>query len=262
MGDADVPGDIREGRLIYLSGKMWGAREFEPAVPGSAMEAAEKRDDFGVMMNPRHSSVYWKNLHIPWGLDNGAFTKQVEGFSETKFLKMLDRQECMDARSTCLFVVALDKFEVIRVNESGKNDDLIGDPVGTLEQFDEWEQKIHSRGYPVALVAQDGMENYIDDIPYAKLECIFLGGSTEWKLGAGARAVTDDAIRHGKWVHMGRVNSAQRLIVAHKMGVDSADGTKLRFDPSPRGLQQLLDGLDRIKELDNQSTFKFGEEGA
>lgn len=57
------------------------------------------------------------------------------------------------------------------------------------------------------------------------LSAVFIGGTTEFKLGATARAITAEAKRRGKWVHMGRVNTAQRVRYAKQIGCDSFDGT-------------------------------------
>jgi hypothetical protein len=235
--------------VIYLSGKLWGARADGSSEPGSAFDVAMKRDDFGVMMNPRHSSVYWKNLNMHWALDNGVFSKK--GFSADAFRKMMDRPECLAAQDTCLFVVAPDKLRLIRKNESGKDDEIVGDPEGTIAQYRDWQREISARGYQVALVAQDRFEDYIQDVPWDLVDCIFLGGSTKWKLSAGARAVAEEANARYKWVHMGRVNSAKRTLYAHQIGCHSVDGTKLRFDPSAYGLATLLRGLDQIKSLES-----------
>ena len=77
---------------------------------------------------------------------------------------------------------------------------------------------------------------------------LFLGGSTDWKLGPAARALTAEAKRRGKRVHMGRVNSLKRLRYADAIGCDSADGTCLTYAPDanlPRLLAWLRDVNDQ-----------------
>ena len=76
-----------------------------------------------------------------------------------------------------------------------------------------------------ALVLQDGATP--ENIPWAAVDALFIGGSTEWKVGPEARAITKAARRMHKWVHMGRVNSAHRMAVAYDFRVGSADGTYL-----------------------------------
>jgi EAL domain-containing protein (putative c-di-GMP-specific phosphodiesterase class I) len=56
---------------------------------------------------------------------------------------------------------------------------------------------------------------------------VFIGGSTDWKLGRHAEAVIRAAQAMGVWVHVGRVNTAQRIEKFLEMGVDSIDGASL-----------------------------------
>lgn len=69
----------------------------------------------------------------------------------------------------------------------------------------------------------------------------------EWKLGAGARHLTTEAKRRGKWRHMGRVNSGERLRRADAMGCDSADGNYVRFGPDIN-LPKLLGWLRAVND--------------
>jgi hypothetical protein len=57
-------------------------------------------------------------------------------------------------------------------------------------------------------------------------DALFIGASTEWKLGPSAEALVAQAKDRGKWVHMGRVNSHRRIRYAASIGCDSVDGTK------------------------------------
>jgi hypothetical protein len=76
-----------------------------------------------------------------------------------------------------------------------------------------------------ALVLQDGAT--IENIPWDEADALFIGGSTEWKVGSVARSITKEANHRRKWVHMGRVNSAHRMSVAASFEVGSVDGTYL-----------------------------------
>ena len=107
--------------------------------------------------------------------------------------------------------------------------DVVGDAVATIARSAPWLPLIRSLGIPAAFVAQDGLEDL--DVPWHTFDVLFIGGSTEWKLGAAARAVVAEAKRLGKWVHMGRVNSKSRLLYADRIGCDSADGTFMAFGP-------------------------------
>jgi hypothetical protein len=83
-------------------------------------------------------------------------------------------------------------------------------------------------GYRAALVAQDGATP--ESVPWDSCEALFVGGTTKWKLGSPAVvALLDEARRRGKWVHLGRVNSYERTIIAALRKCDSIDGTFLAF---------------------------------
>jgi hypothetical protein len=107
--------------------------------------------------------------------------------------------------------------------------DVVGDAAATLARSVPWLSRIRSIGLPAALVAQDGLENMV--VPWDEFDVFFIGGTTEWKLGAAARELVAEAKRRGKWVHMGRVNSKTRLLYASAIGCDSADGTFIAFGP-------------------------------
>jgi hypothetical protein len=98
---------------------------------------------------------------------------------------------------------------------------------------------ISSLGIPAAMVVGNGMEDMLDEIPWDLMDAIFIGGSTDWKLGEGARIVTAEAQRRGLYVHMGRVNSSKRLSYASSLGIDSADGTFLGKGPA-KNLPRLM----------------------
>jgi len=151
---------------------------------------------------------------------------------------------CDPDQSGCLFAVA---------------PDVVGDAEATLDRADTSKMLgwIRYAGYPVALVAQNGLE-YLP-VPWDDFDVLFLGGLAEcapcayvrpfsdrekvkrcpgchrrlleWKLGAAARALVAEAKARGKRVHMGRVNSLRRLRYAAAIGCDSADGTYLTRAP-------------------------------
>ena len=155
---------------------------------------------------------------VPWCADNGAFSDR---FDEDKWWRFLEANAY--AAADCLFAVA---------------PDVVGDAEATLERSLPWLPKIRALGYPVALVAQDGWEG-LPEIPWDDFDCLFIGGTTGWKLGPWARRAVADAKAEGKWVHMGRVNSERRWRYADAIGVDSCDGTFLTFGPDTN-LPKLL----------------------
>lgn len=148
---------------------------------------------------------------VIWCADNGCFGKGYPG--DEKWLGWLATHA--DDAETCLFATA---------------PDVVGDAPATLERSQPWLPKIRELGYPAALVAQDGLEHL--DVPWDEFDVLFIGGSTEWKLGAAARHLIAQAKARGKHVHMGRVNSEKRYRYAASIGCDSADGTYLTFGPN------------------------------
>jgi hypothetical protein len=156
-----------------------------------------------VLANWMISHVGTVQLGIPWAADNDCY----QGFQVGPFLTMLGQ---LAGRPGGLFVAS---------------PDVVGDAVTTLERFREWEPIIHAAALPVALVAQDGLEDRA--VPWQDLEALFVGGTTEWKLGEPAAWLVREAKFRGRWVHMGRVNSWRRFEYAQAIGCDSVDGTMI-----------------------------------
>lgn len=157
---------------------------------------------------------------VVWCADNGCFSAK---WDEVKWWQFLSDNAY--AAADCLFAVA---------------PDVVADAFETTRLFRKWGQRIRGLGYPVAYVAQDGLEGLrgttVDGgltfpVPWSSFDCLFIGGTTEWKLGPHARAIVAEAKARGKWVHMGRVNSERRFEYARAIGCDSADGTYLTFGP-------------------------------
>ena len=168
---------------------------------------------------------------VAWGADTGCFT-QPHTFSMSRYIDWLpDRKYAQDS---CLFATA---------------PDVVGDAVATLEISREPLQEIRGLGYKSALVAQDGLENL--DVPWDTFDCLFIGGTTDWKLSEPAYALTTEAKRRGKWAHMGRVNSFRRIVAASISSYDSVDGTLLTYGPDINiiKLKSWLDKLNKQPSL-------------
>lgn len=161
-----------------------------------------------------------------WCADNSVFADKYPG--DAAFLAWLLRLHSM--RSSCRFVVA---------------PDVVGDAQATLDRSGPTLGPIRRLGFPVALAAQNGLEDL--SVPWDEFDCLFIGGDTTWKLGPHARALAAQAHHYGKWVHMGRVNSWERLRVARRAGCDSVDGTYLAFGPD-KNLPKLLRWLAEVND--------------
>jgi hypothetical protein len=165
---------------------------------------------------------------VPWALDSGV-VKLVDGrpvtdpaWSPERYYDMLERYQDVPG---CLFACV---------------PDVVADLAGTQAMWGRWWSGPTRMGYRPAWVAQDGCW-YIP----RPAEALFIGGSTAWKLGPQARALAALAKRHGLWVHMGRVNSAQRMRFALEIGCDSVDGTFLAYGPD-QNLPRLLRYLRQV----------------
>lgn len=146
-----------------------------------------------------------------YAVDNECFAR---AFEPKRFFDALERIKKAHGLSGCLFVVSPDS---------------VGNAKETLTLFFKWREQIAAIGFPVALAAQDGLEN--ESVPWYGLDALFIGGSTTWKLGEGAASLLREAQAHGKWTHVGRVNSIKR---ASRLRVfpDSVDGTAWAKHPA------------------------------
>jgi hypothetical protein len=127
--------------------------------------------------------------------------------------------------------------------------DVVADAAATLARSAPMFGPIRNLGYPVALVAQDGLESMT--VPWNAFDALFIGGSDYWKLSTHAHRLILEAKSRGKWVHMGRVNSRKRLRSAIHMGCDSVDGGFLIPAPD-ENLPKLLQWL---RELADETTY-------
>jgi hypothetical protein len=84
-------------------------------------------------------------------------------------------------------------------------------------------------------------------VPWDEFDALFIGGSTEFKLGPVARPYAARRSARGKWLHMGRVNSERRFAYARAIGCDSVDGTFLTFGPETN-LPRLLTWLRTLDQ--------------
>lgn len=162
-----------------------------------------------------------------WCADNGAYNDR---WDADTWWAWLTAPRQLEARDRCHFATA---------------PDVVADAAATLELSRRWVPRLHELGYPVAYVAQDGAEHIAP--PWGTFEVLFIGGSSEWKLGPQAAELTAQARELGLGVHMGRVNSARRFHYARMIGCTSVDGTFLTFGPDVN-LPRLLSWLDQLNQ--------------
>jgi len=147
-----------------------------------------------------------QNPRAYFAIDNGAFAS----FDSHRFVNLLAIHA--PRRDRCRFVAV---------------PDVPYDARRTLEVFDHWQPLLPE--WPLAFVCQDGQEHL--PIPWAKIQALFIGGSSNWKLSPHAIACIKAALAMGKWVHVGRINTPGRYESFRELGCDSCDGTGLaRYD--------------------------------
>lgn len=146
-------------------------------------------------------------LNMPWALDNGCFIS----YDPPAILRMLSRLRGLPG---CKFAVV---------------PDAVGNHGATMLLFRAWIGTYQSLGYRPAFVLQNGVTT--STVPWGSIAAVFIGGSTSFKFSDTVREIVMEAKQRGKWVHMGRVNSARRIRYAQSIGCDSFDGTGCSIAP-------------------------------
>jgi hypothetical protein len=170
---------------------------------------------FGYLTAPNHLGIIAGiQAGYEWGGDLGckegpSFVKRID------YLKIQLWLETMDPyKNKCLFIAG---------------GDIVGDAKETSLSFSEFSQKVPS--WPLAFIAQDGQE-YLDFPPTSLWCCLFVGGSTAWKLSVGAEKCIRRAQEIGKHIHIGRVNWWKRYQHFENMEGSNeftCDGSRIRF---------------------------------
>jgi len=204
-------------------------------------------EHFGYLASPQNRGTAMLIEGRPWGGDCGAFTGV---FDEAAYFRWLARMRRF--QDTCLFVVV---------------PDVVCNAAATLALFRRYATRMREMGFPIALVAQNGLrpfqEGVFDDlnaghndwrqdhaseypeddvswweslqawkqthICWEEFDCLFIGGDIEWKLGEEALRLIECARKARKHVHVGRVNTRKRLRYFQLAGAHSVDGNALKF---------------------------------
>lgn len=189
-----------------------------------------KHSNLGRLLRPKDfSRAEDTSQRRPWAADNGSFGEL--GFNEKRFIDLLER---VSGLPRCCFIAA---------------PDVVADMESTMKQWPYWRDTIRSYDLPVALVLQDG--HLVSNVPFDDLDAVFIGGTTEWKLGSEARAIVEEANRQSKWTHMGRVNSFKRMSYARSISCDSIDGSRYAMFQN----NYLLDALSVCSDLKTQGVL-------
>ncbi len=200
--------------------------------------------DYGVLVTPGMRGIprSIKNGWL-WAADNQAYTKR---FDLRIFLSWLKTMR--DYLATCLFVAC---------------PDVVGNATETLSLF--WQYHHNFIDWPIAFVGQDGQENM--DFPPSELwQCLFIGGTTRWKVSAAAIECIYRAQNLGKHIHIGRVNYYRRYQHFARLNNSerfTCDGTRIRYERTkalkdwkkymlaPRQLDMFISGSYSRREFGN-----------
>ena len=155
---------------------------------------AERPDRLGVLLTPSNGNAEWWDSAAMWACDNDCF----RGLDAAAYMRMIAR--VMKFKSRPAWVTC---------------PDVVADAGQTWSQWHVWSPVIRACGLPAALVLQDGLESlkWRSLLPgrWDDIAAVFVGGSTEWKLGEHAARLTRMAHDRGKLVHWGRVNTFTRI---------------------------------------------------
>lgn len=167
----------------------------------------------------------YKIAGVPYGLDNGCFSV----FHKKTWRNLLKQAREIKPVFVCL-------------------PDIVGDARRTLDLFDAFIDE--TEGLPRALVLQDGIGNH--PIPFKQMDAIFIGGSDEFKTSVEAFNAAKAAKMLDKWVHVGRVNTAKRVLQWIDYA-DSIDGSGIsRYDHMLEDVLRALNG-----DTEKQSELKL-----
>lgn len=130
--------------------------------------------------------------------------------------------------------------------------DCVANHSETIRLFFDWMDTMQCElgeiPFPLAFVIQNGATE--DSIPWDLIDAVFIGGDDEFKLRDSIPLVYAARDR-GKIVHVGRVNTLNRIRFAMEIGADSIDGTGFSMFPEVK----LLRALKEIKAVSSQPTL-------
>ena len=181
--------------------------------PAAIAERAEKHDFAPWQL--RTPLTRYALAGVPYGLDNGCFS----GRLPDAWPNLLEEAKRTPPLWAC-------------------SPDIVGSARRTLELWSRFDRQMN--GIPRALVLQDGIGDF--EIPWHEVAAVFIGGSDAFKQAPEARAAATAARMLGKWVHVGRVNTAKRALEWLDLA-DSIDGSGISRDPRNEQLTAVLQAI-------------------
>lgn len=183
----------------------------------------------GHLFGPRNMSKQALRRWMPFACDNDAYIAhtQKEVWSGWQWQKMLDRVKA--SKLAPLWVLVPDS---------------VMNRTATINLWKHYSPVAKRYGWPLAFCVQDGMSP--GDVP-SDCDVVFVGGSTKFKW-----QTIKIWVGNFPRVHVGRVNTLDRLWLCQDLGVESVDGTgwfrePSRYDKIP-ALESWLEGK-RNREL-------------
>lgn len=168
----------------------------------------------GLLLSPDSTRTPFP--HLPWALDNGAFSafKNDQPFDGAKFRKALAWAESQ---------VIAPEWVVVP--------DKVLDMTATFSLWHDWAPAIRGEK---AFAVQDGMVPSDLALEGVEPDVIFVGGSPAWK-----RKSLPSWVNHHPRVHVGQINSGAGLQFCSALGAESVDGTGF-FRGDRRQLSALM----------------------
>jgi len=154
----------------------------------------------GFIIQPNNGLHPVKLYPYSFAIDNGAYGGK---FNPSKFRKLVKASQ--EYADRCLFVAL---------------PDVVGDATATQNLWKEYYKEFRQTNLPLAYVAQDG----IIEPPWDELDCLFIGGTNDFKMSEQVLRLLHEAKLNKKWRHVGRINSRKRLRHFWEY-MDSFDGT-------------------------------------
>lgn len=201
---------------IYLTGVSSAATRAEAA----------RNPRLGLLVTPASGLAAQIPYYQCYAADNACFTETPEDpFDPDRWLAWLKRLPL----ERCLFATL---------------PDVPFDAEATWRRSQPFIEVVRRLGFPVALVAQNGIETMGNlEQQLQAVDAVFIGGDDAWKLSPATAELGRRVRELGRWTHVGRVNSWKRLDQLAGAGFDSVDGTYLRFPANAGRLFSWLDAL-------------------
>ena len=190
---------------------------------------ARETGKLGHLYSPEAQRGPWPWL--PYACDNGAFScwnPKDNSFDEDKWAAT--EQRWRELLMWCQCAPIKPRWAIVP--------DVPGNAQATLERWPIFAPEVQAASIPLALAVQDGMTPTDVRSLAIQPEVIFVGGSTggevDWKW-----STAEMWCREFPRVHVGRVNSPEKLYWLESIGCESCDGTGWN-----RGNRKQTEGLE------------------